>query len=323
MDTSQRYRHFAEVEARGNSHRYEQWCLGIAEAPELLALIEQLPEPKRQPNLVLGATRYVGAPDSEFAEFERWLIAHWDAVREVAAARTTQTNEAGRVAVLLPMLAQLPGPLSLIEVGTSAGLCLYPDRYSYRYGEIRIDPVDGPSPVVLTCATSGNPPVPEQLPTVVHRAGIDLNPLDVTDAEAMHWLECLIWPGQPERLTRLRAAIGIARQDPPQLVAGDLTTEITDLVHATPPGTTVVVFGSAVLAYLDAGARAIFEETVRGLPCHWISNEGAHVLPTVADQLPRPPATPGQFVVALDGRPVAYAGPHGQALDWFADGLRV
>ena len=25
------------------------------------------------------------------------------------------------------------GPLSLIEVGVSAGLCLYPDRYSHLY----------------------------------------------------------------------------------------------------------------------------------------------------------------------------------------------
>ncbi|WP_433723317.1 DUF2332 family protein [Nocardia sp. CA-129566] len=62
MDTSQRYCHFAEVEARGNSHRYEQWCLGIAEAPELLALIEQLPEPKRQPNLVLGGALTCSGP---------------------------------------------------------------------------------------------------------------------------------------------------------------------------------------------------------------------------------------------------------------------
>ncbi|MFX0577341.1 DUF2332 domain-containing protein [Nocardia nepalensis] len=320
MDTAQRYRLFAETEARGNSPRYEQWCLGIAETPELLALIEQLPEPKRQPNLVLGATRYVGVPDSEFPEFERWLIAHWDTVREVASARNTQTNEAGRTAVLLPVLAQLPGPLSLIEVGASAGLCLYPDRYSYHYDDRpALDPQDGPSPVALTCTTSGNPLVPEQLPSVLHRAGVDLNPLDVTDSEAMHWLECLVWPGRPERLDRLRAAIDIAQQDPPRLVAGDINAEITDLVQAAPRDTTVVVFGSAVLAYLDAEARAAFEETVRGLPCHWISNEGAHVIRTVADQLPEPLTDRrGQFVVALDGRPLAYAGPHGQTLDWFA-----
>ena len=47
--------------------------------------------------------------------------------------RRTQTNEPRRCATLLPALAQLDGPLALLEVGASAGLCLYPDRYSYRY----------------------------------------------------------------------------------------------------------------------------------------------------------------------------------------------
>ena len=42
--------------------------------------------------------------------------------------RSTQTNEAGRCAALLPVLALLPQPLALLEVGTSAGLCLFPDR---------------------------------------------------------------------------------------------------------------------------------------------------------------------------------------------------
>jgi hypothetical protein len=47
-------------------------------------------------------------------------------------ARATQTNEAGRWAVLLPVLAALPQPLTLLEVGASAGLSLHPDRYAYR-----------------------------------------------------------------------------------------------------------------------------------------------------------------------------------------------
>jgi hypothetical protein len=37
--------------------------------------------------------------------------------------------------VLLPVLTALPQPLALLEDGASAGLCLYPDRYAYRYGE--------------------------------------------------------------------------------------------------------------------------------------------------------------------------------------------
>ena len=54
-------------------------------------------------------------------------------------SRATQTNEAGRCATLLPSLAAISAaedkPLALIEVGASAGLALFPDRYGYEYDD--------------------------------------------------------------------------------------------------------------------------------------------------------------------------------------------
>jgi hypothetical protein len=114
------------------------------------------------------------------------LLDDWDAVRATVLARATQTNEVGRCATLLPVLAGLPGPLALIEVGASAGLCLYPDRCSYRYsgsrGDVALDPAAGPSPVVLECRLDGDVPLPDALPDVVWRGGVDLYPLDVERA---------------------------------------------------------------------------------------------------------------------------------------------
>lgn len=318
METSERYRIFAE-HVCGDSPCYEDWCGEIAADAEVLALIEQLPMDKRQPNLVLGAVRYLGVEISGYPMFKRWLVERWGEVAEVALRRRTQTNEAGRAAVLLPVLAGLEGPLSLIEVGASAGLCLYPDRYSYLYDDrVRIDPVDGPSSVLNVCATTGEPPVPQRLPVVVSRAGVDLNPLDVDDAEDMRWLECLVWPEQRDRLRRLRAAVGVARKEPAHIVAGDLVDKVAGLVEAAASGTTVVVFGSAVLAYLTPEARREFEGVVRDLPCRWIANEGAGVIKSVATRLPVPVSDiSGRFVVSLDGVPVGVAGGHGQSLDWF------
>ncbi|NNH69078.1 DUF2332 domain-containing protein [Nocardia uniformis] len=324
MDTADRYARFAEFEARGHSPCYEQWCRGIAGDAELLALIDELPRAKRQPNLVLGAARHLGVEPSEFAEFKRWLLRHWDGVAAVAGSRATQTNEAGRTAVLLPLLAALPGPLSLIEIGASAGLCLYPDRFSYRYdGAVSIDPDDGASPVVLPCVTAGNPPLPQRLPTVVHRAGVDVNPLDINDPEDIRWLESLVWPEQTHRLQRLRSVVDIARTDPPHLSRGNLVDAVPDLVRAAPADTSVVVFGSAVLGYLDRAARTIFEQRVHALPCHWISNEAVGVVESVVGRLPKAvTASRADFVLTMDGEPVAYAGPHGQSLDWFAGSVR-
>ncbi|MGA5816767.1 DUF2332 domain-containing protein [Kitasatospora sp. NPDC094028] len=331
------YLRFAEREARGNSPVYQELAERVAQDGPLLGLLERLPEAKRQPNLLFGAVRHLGGPVTEgWPAFRDWAAAHWAEVSATMLERRTQTNEAGRCATLLPLLATLPQPLALIEVGASAGLCLYPDRYRYRYltagglgefgglgglGEFGEFGAEG-SPVTLDCAVSG--PVPldgslrERLPEVAWRAGIDLNPLDVRAEEDMRWLESLVWPEQTHRLERLRGAVRVARAEPPLLVRGDLNATVRELVARVPAGATPVVFHSAVLAYLPPEAREEFAATMRELPGHWISNEAVSVLPTVAARLPRPaPEGSGLFALALDERPVAFTGPHGQSLDWF------
>ncbi|WP_254712001.1 DUF2332 domain-containing protein [Streptomyces sp. TRM64462] len=322
MDTAQLYRDFAAREARGHSPRYERLAAAVAEDAALLDLIDLLPEGRRQPNLLLGAVRFLGGECRDPGLFRGWVAEHWDQVRGVMLRRRTQTNEAGRCATLLPVLAALPQPLALIEVGASAGLCLYPDKYRYVYDERPpLGPAD--SPVTLRCRTTGPVPFPERLPRVVWRGGVDLNPLDVHDADAMRWLECLVWPEQTERLRRLRGAVRVARdpgEPPPRLVRGDLNEAVAELVAQVPDGATSVVFHSAVLAYLPLPAREEFAATMRRLPGHWISNEATSVLPAVAARLPVPaPPDRTVFALALDERPLAFTGPHGQALEWFGE----
>lgn len=245
------YRHFAEVEAADTSPLYAEWAAGVADDDEIVDLLLSLPRPKRQANLLFAAARHLGAGESDFARLRAWLLTHWEAVRSLMLDRSTQTNEAGRCAVLLPVLSQVSGPIALIEVGASAGLCLYPDRYSYEYrsteGVVRLDPDDGQSTVVLECELSGAQP-PTRLPEVVWRAGIDLNPLDVTDPEERAWLRSLIWPEHEVRRARLDAAAAIAAADPPRLVAGDLTRAVDSLIAEVPAGAQIVLFHSAVLA---------------------------------------------------------------------------
>ncbi|MEU3567718.1 DUF2332 domain-containing protein [Kitasatospora sp. NPDC036755] len=348
-DTGELYRAFAEREARGNSPIYRELAERTAGDRQLGGLLDGLPVAKRQPNLLFGAVRHLGGPVTEgWPAFRDWVAEHWSEVSATMLERRTQTNEAGRCATLLPLLAMLPQPLALIEVGASAGLCLYPDRYRYRYRHVteeghsaeegtgRGGGAGAPavefgataSPVTLDCAMSG--PVPltdslrERLPEVVWRAGIDLNPLDVRAEEDMRWLESLVWPEQAHRLERLRGAVRVARAEPPLLVRGDLNATVRELVAQAPAGATPVVFHSAVLAYLPPEAREEFAATMRELPGHWISNEAVSVLPAVARRLPRPaPAGSGLFALALDERPVAFTGPHGQSLDWFEEAWKA
>ncbi len=306
------FRQFAEDEARGESPCYERWARAVADDPEVLALLDELPWPKRQPNLLFTAARFLGVPAGPYPAFRAALLARWAEIRPVVLARRVQTNEIGRCAVLLPALAALPQPLALLEVGTSAGLCLYPDRYSYRYDDRPpLDPPTGPGPAVA-CRTSGPVPFPAALPEVVWRAGIDLAPVDVRDPDDARWLETLIWPEHDHRRARLAAAMEVARADPPHVVAGDLNEQVAALAATAPRDATLVVFHSAVLAYLSPEDRETFASTVRTLDARWLANEGRDVVPTSV------PPPPGRFVLTLDGEPLAHAAGHGHTLRWLA-----
>ncbi len=323
-DTATVYARFARSQALGTSAVYEDWAAGVAGDPEVLALLEALPAPKRQPNLLFAAARLVGAPSGSWTDVGPWVVAHWDAVAREMRARATQTNEPRRCAVLLPALAAVDGPVALVEVGASAGLCLYPDRYSYDYtlpdgSSVRLDPADGPSDVVLPCRIEG--PVPSRLPDVVQRLGVDLNPLDLRDPDAMAWLEALVWPEHADRLQTLRAAARLVTADPPLIVRGDLNEHVRELVAQAPADATVVVQHSAVFPYLSPADSAAFVATMAELRASqgvvWVANEGWTRVPAITTRLPggvRP-----DFVVAVDGAPVAVAEAHGRWVHVLAD----
>ncbi|WP_209324391.1 DUF2332 domain-containing protein [Brevibacterium renqingii] len=331
------YRTFARVEAADTSPVYAEWAQGVAKDDAIIYLLLDLPQPKRQANLLFAAARHLGAETGSFARLRTWLLAHWDETSALMLERSTQTNEAGRCAVLLPELARLEGPLSLIEVGSSAGLCLYPDRYSYHYrateaGEssdrgtvlsdphsvrlISIDPTQGRSNVVIECELR-NASAPERIPEVVWRAGIDLDPIDITEPDQRSWLRSLIWPEHDERRERLTGAAEIVADDPPRLVSGDLCERIESLIAEAPSDSQIVVFHSAVLAYVDAPRREEFAAVMRAHPeTMWLSNEGAGVLPGTRVQLEACGVdADGRFVLSVDGVAKALTGPHGQSYE--------
>ena len=305
--------------AAGDSPCFEDWARRVAGDEAVLEWLLTLPPLKRQPNLVLAAARWHGAPaPGPYDGFRQVLLEREQEVRATVLRRATQTNEVGRLATLVPVLARIPGPLALLEVGASAGLCLFPDRYDYAWpgvGELR-----GSGGPVLTAAATGPLPVPVEHPEVAWRGGVDLNPLDVADEDATAWLETLVWPEQGERRSRLRAAIDVARREPPALVRGDLFDHLVPLVDEAGRHGTPVVMHSAVVAYLEPPDRERFHDLVTDLVgqgrCRWVSNEGPRVLPRVTGDLAAPS---GRFVTALDGVPVALSHGHGHAIDWLAE----
>ncbi|GAA1425797.1 DUF2332 domain-containing protein [Agrococcus citreus] len=313
------YERWASAEADDRSPRYAEWARGVASDPALCAAIAELEPVKRQPNLLFAAARFEGVPVAPWTEVRDMIAGAWERIRATMLARMTQTNEARRMATMLPAIAHVRGPIALVEVGASAGLCLSPDRWRYRFGPGKY--VGDAALPLLETQASPSTPLPERTPTIAWRAGLDLQPLDPGDPDTRAWLEALVWPDATggvdgARVDRLRTALAIARREPARVRHGDLTTDTRALVEeAAEHAPTVVVWHSAVLPYVPAFERATFADLMAELPVTWIANEGA----TLEIGPPAPWAEPGDFVLRRDAEPVAITDPHGASITWLDD----
>ena len=312
---AERYARFARDEAPGRSDLYAEWAAGVAADASACSVLARIPETRRQPPLVFAVTRMLGSGEGRYSDWAGWLSAHADEVVAEASVRSVQTNEPQRCAALLPALSTMTGPLALLEIGASAGLCLYPDRYSYRYGGgPDLDPTTGASPVVLACDVVGDPPL--RMPDIVWRAGIDLSPLDASDADDRRFLTTLAWPGEEGRAQRIVAALDIVAADPPMLLRGDASDPVVLRAAAAlaPRDATLVVTTPGVLPHIARAGRERLIETVRELDAVWITIDppGLHRAwhPPIEEESWR------GFVLGRDGVPLAAVDPLGASVEW-------
>ena len=182
--------------------------------------------------------------------------------------RTPQTNETGRAGVLLlgfSEIARRTGlPLNLAEMGASAGLNLLFDKFHYQI-ETDDGPLTwGPADSALTISGQWRGPSPPPLQSeieIVARAGCDLFPVDIGDAEARRALEAWVWGDMSERRARLLAALTIADQTPPQLVRADAAGWVAAQIMNRPRGQVTVLYHSLVWPYLDVSQRMAIESS--------------------------------------------------------------
>lgn len=317
VSTSERFVAAALAFDREGSPSQAALARGIADDPAALAVVDRAEEARRQPVLVLAVCRWLGAPAGPWSALRPWLLARSDDVVAELGRRLTQTNDVRRCAPVSVALARVRGPVALLEVGASAGLCLGVDRYGYRSGDHAWgDPSSAVQLAIDVVAGVDATPLPEgRLPEVVWRAGLDLDPVDVRDDDRVAWLETLLPPERGDRHELLTRAVALARTAPPRLVAGDAVDGLADIAAEAPDGATLVVVSTGTLVYLPGRRRQAFVDEVGRLGARWISYERRDLLTDVVAAVP--PGVPAEdafAALALDGRAIGVGDAHGTRL---------
>jgi len=156
-----------------------------------------------------------------------------------------QTNEVARAAMLLPgflaIARETQLPLSLFEIGASAGLNLNVERFRYTYGaEAWGDPG---ATVRLAPEVRAAPPLEGTL-TIAGRRGCDISPVDLADPAARLRLRSYVWPDQSARVERINAAIALALREHVTVEKAGALEFIRDHVTKALPGVARTVFHS-------------------------------------------------------------------------------
>ena len=315
-DSARRYRRWATVEATGSSPTYVRLALACAGDPAVTELLDGEEQRCHQPNLLFGVLRLHGVDVADPPAALTWVGEHPDLVRAELRARRTQTNEVARCAVVVPALAELDGPLALVEVGASAGLNLLLDRWRYRWTRPSGDVVAGPAdaPLEIRCAVTDDQPLPSRLPRVGWRCGLDLHPLDAADPDDRAWLRALVWPEHTDRAERLDAALSVAAAEPPPVLVGDLATDLPALLDRVPAGLTPVVLHSVVLTYVAPEQRSDMRALLRQRGVHRVGLEPPDTFPDLRAEPPHGVDARDAQLLTLDDRVLGFAQPHGRGL---------
>ena len=262
--------------------------------------------------------------------FRELCLGHQDDLLDVLNARTVQTNEVGRSALLGPALTWAAGqePVQLVDVGCSAGLNLLCDHFRLDYGALgATGPED--SPVRIDCTVSaGLPPIAPQLPAIVHRVGIDLAPPDLSDPDDVRWLRACIWPGTG-RFDRASRAFEIGRANPPTVVRGDALVVLPGVLDDLGDGR-IVVLNSWSYSYFPVERRQEYVELLaavgRQRPVTWLVMDLPGLVEPVAHVTPPTESTQPDVLtgVVFDraeaprAETLAFVQSHGQSMSWLA-----
>jgi hypothetical protein len=243
---------------------------------------------------------------------------------DTTLASPPQTNEVQRSAALLPGLLRVAErtalPLALLEIGASAGLNLWCERWRLDAGAWAWG--DPAAPLTLRPEWPGGPPPLGAPLRVLQRAGCDVAPLDITQPEHALRLASYVWAEQRERAGRLHraqaAAAGWMRAEGLRVRAQPAADFVAAQLARRPRHAVTVLMHSVMWQYLGSDeqlriGRAMQEagaQASAAAPLAWLRMEPPQ--PDLRMEL-RLRLWPGG-----DDELLAHAHPHGQKVEWLA-----
>lgn len=340
-DIARQFRLFAEREACGVSPIYRHLAEQVAGDEAILALAARTRPDQPRPNILFAAVQdllqrdpgndlamlyyaepFATARPTLWPAFRAFCLANEEAIAGLLAQRIIQTNEARRSSCLAPAflwLHRFAGnrPLALYEIGASAGLNLLWDQYHHVYDNGQ-EAGDRHSPVVLDCAVKSSRPLPVDapLPPVWFRRGVDISPVRPDDTDGKAWLRALIWPEQTERRRILDAALDLAEDADPELIAGDGVALLPDAVRDAPAESALCVLHCFTVNQFPPDLRDRFDAVLM----HSSHARTIYRLAMEYDGQPRPRLTLTVYDHGRSGTEVlAVCDAHGAWIAWLAE----
>jgi hypothetical protein len=350
MDTRERYAAYA-LRIEGVSQMYAAWARSLDD--ELVAVLDEVPEQQRQPELLFAVARRLGADPSDPGALRALGREARPALVTALASATVQANDPRRLGPVVPLFAALAArvgrPLGLVDAGAAAGLCSIPDRVTLDHRvldvaardtgtgaagaagvrqrahttTVRVHTAVAQPSLHLTVDASGAVPVPVPAPIrIAARVALDPDPIDLAAPGAFDRLVQAVPPEAVDRTALMREAARAALAVPPVRLVGALPGDLDRALDALPDGCEPVVLTTGTLVYVPGPDRQRFVDRIAERGVHWIALERTGILTGVAATLPDDvdPADPDAFATAsLDGVAHAVSDPFGVRVRWFRD----
>jgi hypothetical protein len=285
-----KFENFAITECRDSSPLYEYLALKIAKDKEILDLASKSRHGQPVPNLLFGAVHYLLLQgkrhklrefypglmkkplniEGSFEYFKDFCVQNSSEISQLLSSRSVQTNEVRRCSYLYPAFSYISSltqkPLALIEIGTSAGLQLFVDQYSYTYGTEEVYGGEK-SGVHISAAIKGDSSFLDKMGDfkVASRIGVDLHINDVEDDDHYLWLKSLIWPEHQERRDLFENAAKYVKNNSLKLIEGDGVVLLKSLSEEIPEDQIICVFHTHVANQMPLPTRQRLLQEIKNI----------------------------------------------------------